>query len=85
MLAHRTGHQRGDPSNVLVKHDKEHHSGTTQQYSAVTVHREVALLSLMMKEALMIDGQHHATSMNGKNEKGIGKLIRIQAVRQEIT
>ena len=81
MLTHRTGHQRGDPKNVLVKHDKEHHNGVKQEYSATTVHREQAILNLMMKEALMIEGQHHRTSMNSKNEKGRGKLIRIQAVR----
>ena len=51
----------------------------------MTVHREVVLLNLMMKEAIMIEGQHHGTSMNGKNEKGRGKLVRIHAVRQEVT
>ena len=50
----------------------------------INTDREMILLNLMMKEAVMIEKQHHGTSMNGKNEKGRGKLIRIQAVRNDI-
>ena len=85
MIAHRKGHRRKDPGNALFIHDKEHHNGERQEYSAVTAHREMILLNLMMKEAIMIEGQHHGTSMNAKNEKGRGKLVRIQAVRNDVT
>ena len=84
MLDHRTGQKRGKSlKNPLVRHDKEAHNGVKQEYSAVMVHKEQALLNLVMKEAIMIEGQLHGTSINGKEERGRGNLIRIQARRTE--
>ena len=83
MIDHRKGHRRKDSGNPLFIHDKECHNGERQEYYSVTAHREILLLNLMMKEAILIEGQQAGTSMNGKQEKGRGKLIRIQAVRND--
>ena len=83
MMDHRKGHRRKDSGNALFIHDKECHNGEIQEYYSVTAHREMLLLNLMMKEAILIEGQQSGTSMNGKQEKGRGKLIRIQAVRND--
>ena len=85
LLTHRTGHSRGQPGNALVRHDLEAHAGEKQTYSAVIVQKEQGLLTLMMREALLIEGQQHGSSMNGKQEHGRGNVIRIQAVRHEVT
>ena len=83
MIDHRKGHRRKDSGNPLFIHDQECHNGERQEYYSVTAHREILLLNLMMKEAILIEGQQSGTSMNGKQEKGRGKLIRIQAVRND--
>ena len=85
MQYHMTGHCRGGRKNPIVKHDKEIHGGEKQVYSMVTVARQQALISLMMREVLLIKGQHNETSMIGKNDIYRGSLIRIQAMRQEVT
>ena len=79
------GKGTGERTQETLKfiHDKECHNGERQEYYSVTAHREILLLNLMMKEAILIEGQQAGTSMNGKQEKGRGKLIRIQAVRND--
>ena len=87
MQSHIEGQRTGTSSkNPLVRHDKDKHNGEKQTYSAVTVSKEQNLLPLIMKEAILIESQHFGTSMNGKEERGRGSLIRIQARRQnEVT
>ena len=53
---HRLGHERGDKKNTLYKHDNEKHNGIKQQYKVVIVQKERSLLHLVMREAIMIDG-----------------------------
>ena len=84
MQSHVDGQKNGNSSkNPLVRHDREKHNGVKQEYSTVTVSKEQNLLPLIMREAIMIESQHYGTSMNGKDERGRGNLIRIQASRQE--
>ena len=81
MLKHLEGQRRGDSSNALHRHDIQKHGGDKQEYAAYIVQKEVSLLALAMREAVLIENQRSGVSMNDKNEKGRGKLVRISAER----
>ena len=78
---HRVGHEREDNKNTLRKHDLEKHNGIRQEYKVVIVQKERSLLHLVMREALMIEGQSDEFSMNDKNEQGRGGIVRLHAAR----
>ena len=81
MLSHRKGHRRKDKDTPLHCHNMEHHGGEVQQYQADIVGGDRGLLHLSLREALLIEGQDPALSLNSKIEQGRGKLVRIQATR----
>ena len=85
LITHREGHERGNSSNALVKHDIEKHNGEKQSYSAVVAQREIGLLNLVLREAILIEGQEEGCSMNDKMEFGRGATIRIQAAKSGVT
>ena len=83
MLAHTAGHRRRDIGNPLHQHDVEKHDGCIQSYTTTVMSKNKDLLSLMMKEAIMIEKQNNEISMNGKNEMGRGNMVRLVARRSE--
>ena len=75
---HREGHERGQPGNALHKHDIEHHQGQVQKYSAKVVTREISLLTLTVREAILQEHQIQQVTMNDRIEMGrSGRIIRI--------
>ena len=77
-LTYRTGQERGDQGNALHRHDEEHHQGQVQEYSAKIVTREISLLTLTVREALLQEHQIQQVSMNDRIEMGrSGGIIRI--------
>ena len=42
--SHRQGHNRGDQKNPMTKHDKDHHQGMEQSYTAKFLGEERELL-----------------------------------------
>ena len=81
-LAHRSGHRRKDKGNALYQHDTEKHNSETQAYTARVISKAKDLLPLVMREAVLIEGQIKEVTINGKNEKGRA-LIRMVAARSE--
>ena len=76
--AHREAHQTRQKTNVMVKHDIEEHGGIPQNYTAKLVQTEKSLLHLALREAVLIEGQIHGTSINERHEVGKGTgMIRI--------
>ena len=81
-LQHRDGHRRRDPGNALHRHDVEHHNGECQAYTAKIVTREISLLTLTVREAILQEHQREDVSMNDRIEMGRGGgIIRIRASR----
>ena len=83
MLSHIAGQSAKTPGNALHQHDVEVHDGVPQEYSTIVVSKCRDLLSLTMEEAIRIEYQHDNTSMNGKNERGRGAMVRLTARRTE--
>ena len=83
---HRENHDRKDKSSALHQHDVSHHNGVKQMYKARVVSREVSLLTLSVKEALLQEHQHLGTTINDRIEMGRrGGLIRIAISRSGVT
>ena len=84
-LTHRTQHKARNKSNVMVKHEMEKHKGQIQEYTCRLVTKERSLLHLSLREAILIQGQVHGTSMNDRLERGRGTgIIRVN-IGQGIT
>ena len=84
--SHREQHLAGHKSNVMVKHDIECHGGIVQEYTAKLVQTERSLLYLSLREAILIEGQLHSTSLNDRHERGKGTgVIRINPTRAGVT
>ena len=84
--SHREQHLAGNKSNVMVKHDTECHGGIVQKYPAKLVQTERSLLSLSLREAILIEGQLHGTSLNDRHERGKGtSVIRINPTSTGVT
>ena len=81
-LQHRDGHRRHNLGNALHRHDVEHHNGECQAYTAKIVTREISLLTLTVREAILQEHQKEEFSMNDRIEMGRGGgIIRIRASR----
>ena len=65
----------------MYRHDVSKHDGIPQLYTMRILCKEKSLLPLAITEALYIEKQVQGTSMNEKNEKGRGGLVRMVAVR----
>ena len=77
-LQHREGQRRKDPGNALYKHDADIHNGQPQVYTARVVAREISLLTLTVREAVLQEHQVKEVSMNDRIEMGRkGSIIRI--------
>ena len=81
MLSHLQGHKNKSNNSVMHRHDVLEHNGEIQQYSMDCVATERRLLTLCMREALLIEGQNPALSINKKMEQGRGSFVRIAASR----
>ena len=64
--------RRRDPDNALHRHDVEHHNGECQAYTAMIVTREISLLTLTVREAILQEHQREEVSMNDRIEMGRG-------------
>ena len=81
MLSHLQGHKNKSTNSVMHRHDVLEHNGEIQEYSMDCIATERRLLTLCMREALLIEGQNPALSINKKMEQGRGSLVRIAASR----
>ena len=68
-------------SSPLHRHDMEKHGGIPQKYVTTIVGREKKLLKLNCLEAILIEKQPPALSINAKMEKGRGGVVRVSAIR----
>ena len=79
-LHHREGQRRKEEGNALHRHDLDFHEGQPQSYTARVVTKEVSLLTLTVREAILQEYQEKAIAMNDRIEMGRrGSLIRIHA------
>ena len=79
-LQHREGQRRKEEGNALHRHDQDFHSGEPQEYTARVITREISLLTLTVREAILQEHQDRQISMNDRIEMGRrGSLIRIRA------
>ena len=77
---HREDHRRKDKGSSLHKHDVECHNGVEQQYFARVVTKEISLLTLSVREAVLQSYQKPELSLNDRIEMGRrGGLVRIRA------
>ena len=81
MKDHLKGQRAKSNSNPLWRHDQEYHEGEPQRYKTRILNREQRLLPLSVLEGLYIEAQRDGTSMNEKNERGRGGLVRLVATR----
>ena len=81
---HREQHQKRNPNNVMVKHEKEKHNGEVQNYTARLIQSDKGLLHISLREAILIAGQHYGTSMYDRLERGKGTgIIRIETTMRQ--
>ena len=84
--SHREQNLVGQKSNAMVKHYDKCHGGIVQKYTAKLVQTERSLLYLSLREAILIEGQLHGTSLNDRHERGKGTgVIRINPTRAGVT
>ena len=81
MKDHLKSQRSKSSHNPMWRHDNEHHDGEPQQYKARILTRERSIFPLSLTEGLYIEGQYPGTSMNERNERGRGSLVRIRAER----
>ena len=82
-LHHHEGQRRKDPGNSLHKHDVDFHNGQPQEYTTKVVTREISLLTLTVREAVLQEHEVKAVSMNDRIEMGRrGSIIRIHTSDQ---
>ena len=65
----------------MWRHDLEHHDGEHQTYQTRILTRERSIFPLALTEGLYIEKQYPGTSLNDRNERGRGSLVRIRAER----
>ena len=65
----------------LYRHDRDHHHGVRQDYSTKILAAESKIVRLYTLEALMIEKQESTKSMNERNERGRGGVVRLTAAR----
>ena len=70
----------------MYRHDCDQHDGTRQKYTATVVAKEKRIVRLYCSEALHIEKQDRAKSINAKMEGGRsnGGVIRFRALREHI-
>ena len=81
MIGHINGQKYKNTSNPLYRHDRDGHNGTQQSYTTRLIAKEQKVLPLAVLEALYIEAQIPGSSLNDRNERGRGGLIRIHATR----
>ena len=81
MMSHLDGQKRMRANNPLYRHDISCHNGITQKYVCIPVASERKIVRLNCNEALHIEKQDRAQSMNDRMECGRGGLVRITATR----
>ena len=82
MQGHLSGQRAKSQNNPLHRHDEMRHQGVPQSYTTRIVRKERTLLPLALTEALFIEKQSPGTSMNAKEERGRGGLVRLRAQRE---
>ena len=81
MMSHLKDQKSRLQKSPMWRHDRDHHGGEHQEYETRILTREKTLLSLAITEGLYIEGQLPETSLNEKNEKGRGGIIRLTCER----
>ena len=79
MLAHLKNQKAMKESNPLWRHDREKHGGQHQNYVTSIVAKEKKIVRLNCLEAIHIEKQPQALSMNARQEHGRGGVVRISA------
>ena len=82
MLGHLAGQKAKSSNCPLWRHDEEAHAGQPQQYTTRVIRKERTLLPLSLTEALYIEKQSPGTTLNSKDERGRGSLVRLVASRE---
>ena len=81
MKDHLKGQRSKSGSNPLHRHDMDSHQGVPQVYKTRILGKEQRILPLSVLEGLYLEAQKPGTSINEKNERGRGGLIRLVATR----
>ena len=81
MISHLKNQKSKLQSSPLWRHDRDSHEGEHQEYETRILTREKTILSLAITEGLYIEAQMPETSLNEKNEKGRGGIIRLTCER----
>ena len=81
MVGHLKGQRYKNSSNPLFRHDRDKHNGAQQTYSTRLIAKEQKIMPLAVLESLYIESQIPGTTLNDRNERGRGGLVRIQATR----
>ena len=81
MKDHLKAQRSKSKHNPMWRHDLECHEGEHQQYKARILTREKSVFPLSLTEGLYIESQYTGTSLNERNERGRGSLVRITASR----
>ena len=81
MEGHKKGQKYKQSNKPLWRHDKEKHNCQPQEYSFRILSREQKILPLNVLEGLYIEAQIQGTSLNERNERGRGGLVRIKTCR----
>ena len=77
---HREDHERKSGGSALHQHDVEKHQGEVQEYYGRIISKEISLLTLGIKEAVLKGHQRPGLAINDRIEMGRrGGLIRISA------
>ena len=77
---HQEDHMRKSSGSALHQHDVGKHNGEIQEYYGRIVSKEISLLTLGIKEAVLQGHQKPEVSINDRIEMGRrGGLIRIAA------
>ena len=81
MVSHLNDQRSKLQKSPMWRHDRDQHGGEHQEYETRILNREKTLLSLAITEGLYIEAQLPETSLNEKNEKGRGGIIRLTCER----
>ena len=81
MLGHLRTQRQRKTTCPLFRHDRDKHYGVKQKYVTEIVASERKIVKLNCLEGITIAKQPEALSLNERNEKGRGGVVRISATR----
>ena len=81
MTQHQRTRSSESPACPLFRHDRDKHNGDKQNYTTGIIAAEAKIVRLYSLEAVLIEKQNTEISMNERNKRGRGGMVRITAAR----